>query len=472
MFKLRGPYRLLFAGSTLLLIVLYLFTLDVPFFWDAYSKSIRATWFLENDFSQFVIPNEINAGHPPLWELNLAFIWKIFGRSLWSSRLLLLIFNLGVFWQLIRFLRDNKIPSLPIWALIIVLIEPTLLAQSTIINNDMMLLFFTLLGLNAIYRNEKLLFAVALTGVLFSNLRGSSVFISLFIIDFIYSRFQLKKDNQKPLWISYLPPILLFGGFLMYQYNLLGWILKKPGLSHREMAGFGLMAKNAASIVKSVLETGRLFMFGILGILILMKLKHKTQFSSQDQRLIIAGLTFFIVFSALFILMTNPVNPRYYLIVYLISALLCLNLIFETLASTVWKKLMTAMVFIGLLTGHLWVWPPTISQGWDTSLNYLNYFPLKDQMETYMQENGISKDSVGTNLNLNHPEFIDLKEKADVLYSDLDLEENPYVLFSNIENATSDEDIRTLQKDWILVKSYKRMGVFVNLYKNPSLSTH
>src|SRR5690606_28446291 len=128
------PYQYLFFGAATALIILYFLTMNVPFFWDAYSKSIRATWFLDNYFSQWVLPTDLNAGHPPLWELLLAFTWKLTERTLEYSRLLLLVFNLAAFYQLIRFLRDHRSPVVPIWAMILLLIEPTLLAQTTILN--------------------------------------------------------------------------------------------------------------------------------------------------------------------------------------------------------------------------------------------------------------------------------------------------------------------------------------------------
>src|SRR5690606_39008576 len=102
------------------------------------------------------------------------------------------------------------------------------------------------------------------------------------------------------------------------------------------------------------------------------------------------------------------------------------------------------------------------------SLAYLNYFPVRNKMENYLVKNNISKEQVGTNLNLNHPQFIDLKSPPEVLYSELDTSKNPYIILSNIENTTSNEDIRLLMNEWILIRSYQQMGVFVNLYKNPA----
>ncbi len=463
-------YNLLLAGSIAFLIVLFSLTINVPFFWDAVSKSIRATWLYDHNFSQLVVPTELNSGHPPLWESLLALSWKIGGRTIEASRVLLLIFNIGAFWQLIRFIKSNKTEKVPFWAIILVLIEPTLLAQTTIINNDMMLLFFTLLGLNSIYKNQKIFFAFALTGVLFSNLRGVSVFTSLLVIDFLFYWFKLKEKNQRFLWVSYVFPIVIFGLFLTYQQSVLGWFLKAPGNSHREIAGLGQIFKNIAAIGKSVLESGRIFMFLPLVILTirLLKVKKWNHIQVENKRLVVSFSVFFIVFSGLFIIMTNPLGPRYYMICYLIATILFLNLTFDLIRNIRWKKLTMSIVAVGFLTGHLWIWPAAIAQAWDSTFAYLNYFPLKNKMELFVSENRLSKTEIGTNLNLNIPEYVDLKEPVTVKYSKLDLSQNKYVIFSNIENSTSEEDIHTLRNNWKLIKSYKQLGVFVNLYQNPN----
>lgn len=469
MFKNRNPYHILWWSAFAFLVVLYFLTAKVPLFGDAHSKSIRASWFFDHHFSQWVIPTEISAGHPPLWELLIALTWQVFDRALEYSRLLLLLFNLLMFWQLIRFMKDNKGPLVPVLALFVVLIEPTLLAQTTFVNNDMMLWFFTLLGLNSIYRNQKIAYSIALSGVLFSNLRGVSVFASLALLDVAFSWFRLKKNDQKLLWQSYFAPVLLFAGFLTYHYQLLGWVLRVPNHAHREVASSGWMFHNVMAIAKNTLDYGRVFIFGLGSILIVRLFWRKkwTDVSVENKRLLLSFATFFGVFSALFIVMTNPIGPRYYLIAYLIFTLLCVNLIFEEIRQKRIQKYLIGFMSVVFITGHFWIWPATISQGWDSTLVHLAYFPMRDQMETYLEENHFDKEEIGTRLVLNSRQFIDLKEPASTRYADWDLEKNKFVLFSNIDNETSDEDIIELREKWILVQTYERFGVFVSLYKNP-----
>src|SRR5690606_23190743 len=75
-------YNFLLAGSIAFLILLFVLTLHVPFFWDAVSKSVRATWLYNHDFNSLVVPTQLNSGHPPLWETLFALSWKIGGRTI------------------------------------------------------------------------------------------------------------------------------------------------------------------------------------------------------------------------------------------------------------------------------------------------------------------------------------------------------------------------------------------------------
>src|SRR5690554_3296260 len=175
-------FYLLYTIVAVLLIVEFFYFKELPFFWDGVSKATRATWIYENDLSKFILPTEYASGHPPLWIGSLAVFWKVFGQTLWASRLLLLLINLGVFYQILIVCRHNFVASVPISLFLLVILDPTLVAQTTSLNNDMLLLFFTLLSYNALQKNKWLLYAVALTGLLLTNLRGIYCFVALVII--------------------------------------------------------------------------------------------------------------------------------------------------------------------------------------------------------------------------------------------------------------------------------------------------
>ena len=91
---------LLFSAIVILLLIEFILCVDLPFFWDGISKANRATWIYDTNFSSLILPTEYASGHPPLWIVSLAVFWQFFGKTLFASRLLLLLVNVGVFYPL------------------------------------------------------------------------------------------------------------------------------------------------------------------------------------------------------------------------------------------------------------------------------------------------------------------------------------------------------------------------------------
>ena len=454
-------------------IIEFLFLKETPFFWDAVSKSVRAKWFYDTNFSQFVLPLDLNSGHPPLWPMLLAGWWKIFGMTLISSRFLLLIINILVGYQLIILFKNN-ISKNQSWVFIFILfLEPTLLAQNTILNNDMLMLLFTLLTYNIIaYSKEKkeFLLTLALTGILFSNLRGMLLFSCLLILNLLFVNYKLnfKKFNYKPFLIAFI----FFSIFLIYQYSILGWIIKTPSpnwAAQREVSSFPNILKNIAAIVRNFLDFGRVVIIGITLYLVFLYFKKNTFLSNTTvAKLLISIIVFSLGMSIFFMFFTNPIGHRYFMISYLLIIVLFLVLM-NLFKNSIYNKSIYVLVIVAFITGHFWIYPSTIAQGWDSSLAYLKYFKLRDNIELFVKENNIEKELIGTNLPLNEKEYSDLEPVLDKhRYSNLDVVNNEYIILSNIENETSDDDINLIRNNWILIKKCSNLGVYVNLYKNPN----
>jgi len=90
-------WRLALPGMIVYTLVV-LFSQEQPFFWDGALHSKLAHWYLEHHFQNLVPPPELDSGHPPFFALFLAVVWRVFGRSLLMSHLLMLPFILGSIW--------------------------------------------------------------------------------------------------------------------------------------------------------------------------------------------------------------------------------------------------------------------------------------------------------------------------------------------------------------------------------------
>ncbi|HBE43638.1 MAG TPA: hypothetical protein DDW27_21070, partial [Bacteroidales bacterium] len=119
------------------ILLLFLSTINNGFFWDTIQlASKHANYYLTTDFTGILLPDSIDSGHIPAFGIYLAFIWKIFGRSLIISHLAMLPFVVGILWQMkilvSRFVSKENTG----WAFLLVCCDPTLLSQVTLVSPD------------------------------------------------------------------------------------------------------------------------------------------------------------------------------------------------------------------------------------------------------------------------------------------------------------------------------------------------
>ena len=464
--------KIVLSIAALVLLLEFFLLMDLPFFWDGVSKAYRANWIFEHNFASLIVPTKFNSGHPPLWIASIAVFWTVFGKSIWAARLLLLLVNLGAFYQLFLLCKKSFVPGVSMVFILLVALDPTLIAQTTILNNDMLLLFFILLGLNSLLNEKWGWYTIALTGLLLTNLRGIYCTVAFGIIHVLFVRYASLAFEKKMLR-AYAIALTVFLGFLWAQYSELGWVLiskNKNYAGHREAAGFARIAKNAAAYVKNILDFGRVFLWIPLGLMLLVIFRNKNKkLSLRSKRIFIALMVFTGVFFFGFVPFSNPMGPRYLMICFILGAILFVNLLFSSTLKKQFRKGLLAVIALAFITGHFWIYPATISQGWDSSLAYLNYFSVEKEMLTYLSEENIPLDQVGTHLPLNSRNMATevSDRKLNPPFAKPDLDANPYFLFSNIENKTKDDGVAILRSQWIEVATFSRLGVFLTLYKNP-----
>ena len=468
--KTKSPYTYLYLGAIVFLVSSFFLFKDLPFFWDAISKSYRAHWIYDNHFEHLILPTEIGSGHPSLWPILLALFWTIFGKSLLAVRFLLLLVNIGVAFQILAFFKTILKISVSPFFVLFVFLDPTLLAQTTSLNNDMLLLFFSLWSLNSVLKQQKGYLFLALTGALFTNLRGIYVFLALAIIQYAYFKYRLLKTNKK-LWLPFMFSAVVFFIYCCVHYIKLGWVIITPNPAysdHRNAAPLKNIAINMIVYVKNFMEYGRVIVYAILGLLIIIYWKFKTHKNNPEQRTFLLIVIPILAFGAIFFLgmvpFTNPIGTRYFMIVFIL--LMCLFIYLMHQVKPKFSKLLYGAVIVALISGHFWVYPATLSQSWDSSLCYINYYSIEEKMEHYLDDHSIKKNNIGTRVRLNERAFANLIDlKNNDYYSKFDLDSNAYILLSNIENYTKDDELLYVINNWKHIKTFKKLGVFLSLYQ-------
>ncbi|MGB4293844.1 MAG: hypothetical protein WBJ37_13310 [Bacteroidales bacterium] len=475
-----------YSAIIIVYLALFLATSHYPFFWDTVQlASKHATWFYYNGFKNLLLPIEFDSGHFPALGLYLAICWKIFERTLFVSHLVILPFILGIIWQ--SWLMVKKIFSVK-WralAFVVILSDPTLMAQCTLISPDVFLVFFFLLVLNnGIFGKNNILFMIALLGLSVSSIRGMICTAAVLIADLIIKQNLFNVNSIKAISgriarnfheiiTPYIPALIFIVLFLTWHMIKTGWIgyhKESPWYDSFKPAGISGIIRNVFIIGWRIADFGHIFVW-ISGIFCYKNfLRHKTNRTESLNKLITIFLVIFIFLAIPMLFHKNLMGHRYLLPVYILLALTVCYCLFEVIEKNAIKTAFATLMIAGLLSGNFWIYPDKISQGWDASLAYLPYPPLRKKMISYIKENSIPVSETGSGFpNLAALDYIDLNGNKES-FAIKNLKTNKYIFWSNIFNDFSDDEIDRLRTEWIIIKEYKCMNVRVVLYKNPELS--
>ncbi|MEM8908529.1 MAG: hypothetical protein AAGD05_11830, partial [Bacteroidota bacterium] len=167
------------------------------------------------------------------------------------------------------------------------------------------------------------------------------------------------------------------------------------------------------------------------------------------------------------ILIQNPLGHRYLLSVYLTLGLLIVYLLLHT----DWPQKVVRFLLWGILlcqlTGHLWVYPPKVAQGWDSSLAHVPYFELRQQLIDYLDANQIPISTVGTefpnNVSIDLVDLNGVKSR----FPNKDLSRQSYIFYATVFNDFTDAELDELYQHWIKEKVWKKHQIEVILFRRP-----
>jgi hypothetical protein len=446
--------RLALWISLLAITVWNVISWQFPFFWDTVLNSKIAHWYLESGFSQLTVPEQLDAGHPPFFNLYLAGIWSVLGRSLITAHLAMLPFLLLLvwnFWKLaVRFLPKN----VRLAAMVLLFCEPTFLAQSSMITPDIVLVSMFLTSINAIWEGKRVWLSLALIVMAASTFRGILAVPSIFFID---ASWAWQNGRKRPNWrglLPYLPVGFLTLIWLWVHYQAVGWLLTPPPETygaHRKLVGIGELLRNLGIVGWRFLDFGRVAVWlVVLGGAVWAGKRHWRE-NPALRKLILAFLMPAALFTLLFIPFSNPIGMRYFLVAYLLLLLLAAWVIGKWENGRL-RGVVLALTAVVLVSGHFWVYPDGIAKSWDSSLAHVPYFSLRKEMIREMDQQDIPMNAVCTDFPLlADPRYAELVDGALFHWKDIK-EENSlhfceYVLWSNISNGFEGEIVETLQSE-------------------------
>lgn len=448
------------------------------FFWDTIQLGAKhANWYYDHNFRYLLLPVEIDSGHPPLFGIFLASMWKLFGKSLPVSHFSMLPFLVGIIFLGHRLARQLAADRFVPFLLLLFVADPTLAAQSLLISPDIVLVFGFLLGVHGVLSRQTLLKSIAALLLAMISLRGMMIVVVLFLFDALQD-IAFKEKRIEVFTRSFLfkkagpfvPSGLFALTFLAYHYSQTGWIgyhADSPWAPGFERVDAGGLIYNIGILGWRLLDFGRIFVW-LAGAILLFNSWKKQNISPNTRKLLLLlGITL-IVLSPSMLLHKGLLLHRYLLPVSLSLSLLVFHLLFENsgLSSSA-KTVFFSLIFAGLLSGNLWIYPKHIAQGWDATLAHLPYYELRARMLSHIQTSDTTYQQVGTAFPEIGPlKFRDLSGRETGMV-EKDLSKQKYIYYSNIMNDFSDEELVRLSEEWQVVRKLEKRGVCVILFRRP-----
>ncbi|MBK5284531.1 MAG: hypothetical protein JJE25_03950, partial [Bacteroidia bacterium] len=282
-----------------------------------------------------------------------------------------------------------------------------------------------------------------------------------------------KKIKYKEiLWYAF--PFIIFACIALTHYIKTGWVFisTSPDYAHhRELVPFSMIIRQSIYIIWYIVDFGRAFLwlFITAGFLYLLFIKKKTS-DILTKRIIIISICSVMIHVISLSPFSNPIAHRYFLNVILFAPILFCWVLQEFNFKNKIFYAVATFTCIGLITGNFWIYGGGFSNGWDSSLKTLPYFKLKNEMQSFVEENKINPEEIGTKFPLyQNINYTDLTSES-FQYSDISnssLNQFRYILLSNISNQFTVQERKILNQNWLPVYVLHKGQVYLKLLKNP-----
>ena len=448
------------------------------FFFDTIQlSSLHASWYYDNNFSYFLLPENIDSGHPPLNGMMLALLWNIFGRSLWVGHVFTAIWTAVMIYQCMKLCENLFSKKIAMYVSLVVLLDATLLSQSALVSPDIILMACLFTALRAVLENRKILLAFSILFLSLISMRGMMCTGAIF---FFYAYHQYKTLRTITFGkvaiavIPFLPGVLLAFSFLIYHYYKLGWIgyhANMPWAScFEKIESFREFGRNIIIMIWRFIDFGRLIIWILFFYAIYLLYKNRKSnisFSYQQISIIFLFILLLLISSYSFLLHKMLSGHRYLSPHYVLITLITF-IILDKYCSLKKLKIIAVFSALVLLSGNFIKYPEKISTGWDSTLSHLPFYGLREQMLEYIKEHNIAWEDISAGFGVyGNQNDIDLSSPKDIIIKNTtETEPTTYFIYSNISNMDDDSIEMLKQEDkYALIKKFERGYIFIALYK-------
>jgi hypothetical protein len=445
-----------------------MFSINVGMFWDnVLFASKMGNYLYNNGLFNWHFPDAINPGHPPFLAFIQAAGWKLLGRKLWVSHLVMLPFVFGLLYQLYLLVEFYiKKEAWRIFAFFLILAEPTFFTQLILVDPEVIQLFFFFLAINSVLRDNKFFKTAALFFLSVVSFRGMILCGGVFLFD-VLRQLWIDKKSLRAIFsyefiLSYAIGAIPGLSYIAWRLLSEGWLLTHPGSPWEGSSNFVTikgLAYNIVVLIHRFADFGRIGVLIFLAVILMVRMQWFKERQIQDILLLACSSVIIVVVIAL--VLANSFGHRYFIASYIVLNLLAFLLLIKLKKSV--RLIIYTLLITLLISGNLWIYPEKISQGWDASLAHLPYYHLRDEAINYLDKNNIKIEETGT--------FFPNAAALDEINLNGDKRKFPrfngnstYVFYSNVYNLT-DKDYDLLKNRYITIKEFKNRGIFIKILK-------
>jgi hypothetical protein len=452
---------------TILGVFIFLVSNQNGMFWDNIlfgSKMGNQLYY--NSVFNWTMPDEFDPGHPPFLGFLLALFWNVLGHKLWVAHLAILPFTIGFLYQLYRFISfyiDKLV--LQVLAFILIIADPTLGTSFVLVNPEIIIIFFFFLTINSVLYKDKTLKFIGLFFLSIVSFRSMMLFAGIFLFDIINQIWLQKQKVKTILNIKFL--LFYFSAsipaFIYVGWRLLtkGWLQTHPNspwVDYWHYADFDFFIRNCIVLIWRYLDFGRVFI--MLFLVISFFLFGKKMFQSiKKKQLLLLAFSSVIVIICTVLITTNAFGHRYFIVSYIcfnLFAFIILNEFYQK------RKIIFTFLFLGLVTGNFWVYPKSLSHGWNATLGHLPYHSLRLEAIDYLNKKQIKIENVGSFFpNYISLDLIDLKgdKRSFTKFNG----KNKYVFNATVFNL-SEEEQKILAKNYTILKQFNNFNINITIH--------
>ena len=450
------------------------------FFWDsAYTAGTLGHFFVTHPNAGLILPAAIDAGHPPVFAWLLAQWYGVAGYGLAQAHWFMWPWLVLLFWQL--WVLAGQVPAWRWFVFLVLMLEPTLLTQATLVSPEVPLLAFGLLATNGILYKRSWLLAIGLLIMPLCSFRGIML-VPFFSFWWLWVNYY-EEDNRTigkvlrnswPLWGG----IITAATWLGWHWAEAGWIISNPAgqwSSHREVLGFSGMLRNLAVIAFRLVDNGRIAWWLVASVLLFLNRKHLV-FNKNGNPLTAGLVLLLFLYPLLFTPFGNPVGARYFLLGVLMGMVWLIQQLQQPnhLRSEKLRMVLVAVLLISSISPHFWVLPGKMAKTWDASLAHYPWHGLLRQSLDFMEYNSIKPGHVASSFPLDDSlqalSAGAYEGKFTILESDAIIAQQVFkprfVLYSNIMNGLPQHQLDSLET-WRTVAEWQQGHVWLRLAGNP-----